>query len=74
MPIDEEGNELETLKEYAEYHDIEGEPWSYEYPVIAYCNFANERDRFGNLKIRVFDMIPLCDIVGFETLGKLLPD
>lgn len=63
LPTDEEGNELQSLKEYAEHHDIGNEPWSYEYPVIAYCNFTDGCDRFGNYHIRVFDVIPLCDIV-----------
>lgn len=74
LPTDEEGNDLQSLKEYAEYHDIEGEPWSYEYPVIAFCNFADGCDRFGNYHIRVFDVIPLSDIVGVDALDKLLSD
>lgn len=74
LPTDEEGNELQSLKEYAEYYDIGNEPWSYEYPVIAYCNFANNHDRFGNLRVRVFDVIPLYDIVGVDSLDKLLSD
>lgn len=59
LPIDDEGEELETLTEYARTHSIDEEPQSCEYPVIVYCNFENEYDRFGKVTIRVFDMIPL---------------
>jgi hypothetical protein len=56
LKTDEDGNELETLKEYAQEHNIDSEPWSYEYPVILYCNIAYDRDRFGRCGIRILEM------------------
>lgn len=59
LECDEDGIELETVKEYAETKCFLYEPCSNEYPVVCYTNFDSNRDRFGDFMIRIFEYISM---------------
>ena len=56
LKTDEDGNELETLREYSQNDCIGTEPLEFEYPVIAYCNIDYRYDRFGKFGVRILEM------------------
>lgn len=62
LMIDDEGNEIESVKDYAEHCCFLFEPCVNEYPVIAYTNIDSGRDRFGEVSIRIFDYISLNEL------------
>ncbi len=57
LECDDDGNELETVSEYAKHNSFNVEPCTDEYPIIAYYTFTKENDRFGGFGIEIFDYI-----------------
>lgn len=53
LSINDEGEETQTVLEYAEHNTFTTEPTAY--PCIAYCNINSNEDRFGKFNIRIFD-------------------
>lgn len=53
LPIDDDGNELETVLDYSEHNKFLTEPQAY--PCIAYCTIEKNKDRFGEIKTRIYD-------------------
>lgn len=53
LSIDDEGEETQTVQEYAEYNAFTTEPTAY--PCIVYCNIGSNEDRFGKFSMRIFD-------------------
>ena len=53
--IDDDGNELETVEEFACRAYFSSEPSNY--PCIAYCDIDITYDRFGKRRHYIFDMV-----------------
>lgn len=53
LPIDDDGNELETVLDYSEHNKFLTEPQTY--PCIVYCTIGKNKDRFGEIKTRIYD-------------------
>lgn len=78
LQCDDDGNELETVTDYAKYDTFDTEPCENEYPVMVYHTLKNEFDRFGKFRIEIFDYIPLSkteELIGiFGTLCDHMVD
>lgn len=55
LAIDDDGNELETIEEWACCSYFSSEPSSY--PCIAYCDINVGYDRYGKHRRYVFDIV-----------------
>lgn len=59
LDIDDDGNELETIEEWANRAYFSSEPNSY--PCIAYCTIDISHDRFGKHRAYIFDTVNIVE-------------